>query len=254
MLLQTKNVHIGYKNKKEVTTIVKNININESNPNFIALIGRNGAGKSTLIRTLAGIQPAIQGEVFISDKNISDYNALELSKKISLVLTEKIPPSNLTVIEVVSLSRQMYTDWLGKLTEKDIKIIDKALQSCNVLDLKNNFIDELSDGQYQKVMLARALAQDTPIIFLDEPTAHLDIVNRVEIFKLLHNISLKKLVITSTHEIQLCLKYTNSLWLMHNGELIHDSKKNILKKNLLHKLFDSDLIKFDSKTEKFIFN
>jgi iron complex transport system ATP-binding protein len=253
-ILKTKNLSIGYNLKKPIV-VLSNINIDINKAKFITLIGKNGIGKSTLLRTLSGIQEPLNGTVYIKEKNLKNYHNEDLSKQISIVLTEKIPPSHLTVYEVVALSRQIYTNWIGKLNQKDYQQIEKALKLCGILNLKNKNIDELSDGQFQKVMIARAIAQDTSIIILDEPTAHLDIINKVEIFNLLKKIALSenKLIICSSHEIQLCINYASDIWLITEGELISDSKKNIFQNNLLSKIFNSDLIEFDSKTKQFIY-
>ncbi len=253
-ILETKNLSIGYQAKKP-TVLAKDLQIKVYEPQFITLIGENGIGKSTLLRTLSGIQNALTGEIYIKDKNINTYDNLALSKELSIVLTERIPPSNLSVYEVVALSRQIYTNWIGKLQENDIQQINKALSLCEIPHQSNKKIDELSDGQYQKVMLARAIAQDTPIIILDEPTAHLDIVNKIEIFKLLQKLALNenKLIISSSHEIELCLHYATNIWLLTKDTFIAKPKDEILKNNLLNTVFNSDLIEFDNDKKQFIY-
>jgi len=253
-IISAKNLTIGYQKSANIS-IAKNIHIDINEPKFITLIGRNGVGKSTLLKTLSKILEPLSGELFIKAKNIKDYDALSLAKQISIVLTERIPPSNLTVFEVVALARQIYTNWIGKLSNNDNKQINQALSLCEISHLKDNKIDELSDGQFQKVMLARAIAQDTPIIILDEPTAHLDIVNRIEIFNLLQKLAAKnkKLIICSTHEIQLCLHYATDIWLMTKDAFITDKKETILSNNVLSKVFNSDLIEFDQNKKQFIY-
>ncbi len=253
-ILKTEHLNIGYQNKKNII-IGKDINIEVNQPKLITLIGKNGVGKSTLLRTLAGVQYPLNGNVYLQNRTLYDYTNEALSKQISIVLTEKIPPSNLTVYEVLALSRQIYTNWIGSLTETDKNQINKALILCEITNLKEKKIDELSDGQFQKVMLARAIAQDTPIIILDEPTAHLDIINKIEIFHLLKKLSETehKLIICSSHEIQLCLHYASEMWLMTKNGLITENKQTVLEKNLLTKIFNSDLIEFDPKTKQFIY-
>ncbi len=254
-IIETTNLKIGYKTKKKQAVIAQNINIKVSTSKLIALIGENGIGKSTLLRTLSKVQPKLDGNIFVNSKKIENYTVAELSKKISIVLTEKIPPSNLTVYELIALGRQTYTNWLGTLTNDDKSKIENAIELCKIKDLKNKKIDELSDGQYQKMMIARALAQDTKIILLDEPTAHLDINNKIEIFKLLKDLVEKeqKLIIISTHELQLALHTCNDLWLLTESEFLCDTTKNHIKKGNLNKMVRSEYVTFDKIKEQFIF-
>jgi len=253
-ILKTEHLTIGYKNKKE-SILTKDIQIEVNQAKFITIIGKNGIGKSTLLRTISGLQNPLNGSIYIKNKNLTNYSNEELSKQISIVLTERIPTSNLSVYEVIALSRQIYTNWLGRLTESDKKEINKALSLCEITNLKEKKIDELSDGQFQKVMLARAIAQNTSIIILDEPTAHLDIVNKIEIFHLLKKLTEteNKLIICSSHEIQLCLHYASEMWLMTKDKLITKNKQSLLEDNLLSKIFNSDLIEFNPKTKQFIY-
>ncbi len=255
-ILNIENLSIGYIAKKQNTIIAADINVTVNQPKFIALLGRNGVGKSTLFRTIASVQPMINGTIFINNKNITDYNSVELSKEISVVLTERIPLSNLTVYELIALGRQVYTNWIGTITAHDKLMIENAINQVNIIDLSNKKIDELSDGQYQKVMIARALAQDTSIILLDEPTAHLDIINKVEIFKLLNDLVIKKgkTIIVSSHEIQLCLQFTNDLWLMTEEEFISGNTNNLTVNNSLNKVFKSKHFVYNHQTRQFDYN
>jgi len=255
-ILNIENLSIGYIAKKQKTIVATNINVAVSHSKFIALLGRNGVGKSTLFRTIASVQPMLNGAILINNKNITDYNSVELSKEISVVLTERIPLSNLTVYELIALGRQVYTNWLGTITNHDKLMIKDAINQVNINHLSEKKIDELSDGQYQKVMIARALAQDTPIILLDEPTAHLDIVNKAEIFKLLKELVNKqhKTIIISSHELQLSIQTADDLWLMTNDDFISGNKEELIKNNNLQSLFKSEIISFDKKANQFIFH
>jgi len=252
--IKTKNLHIGYQQKKSVLTIQKNINFQLFKGEFVGILGKNGIGKSTLLRTLTGVQDAISGEVFIQGKNIQSFNLKELSSLLSLVLTERLPESQLTVYELVALGRQPYTNWIGKLGEKDVEKINWALEQTETLSLANRHFNELSDGQLQRVLIARALAQDTQIILLDEPTAHLDMHHTIKIFKLLKKLSKEtnKTIIITTHEINLAINSADQLILLTDKEVIAGNKKILIERNSFDHLFSSEIVKFNSNLEQFI--
>ncbi len=254
-ILDLQNLSIGYTLKKKVTVITSDISLTINSPKLIGLLGENGIGKSTLLRTISRVQPFLSGKILLDNKSILDYSALELSKKISIVLTEKIPANNLMVYELIALGRQVYTNWIGTLTALDKTFIDKAILMTEISSIQNKRLDELSDGQYQKVMIARALAQDTPIIILDEPTAHLDIINKLSVFNLLQKLVLQgKTIILSTHELQLALQYADDLWLMGKEKFETGNTKGLLKNNALQNLFSSENVFFDNKTKQFSIN
>ena len=184
-IIATHDLSIGYKTKKETIVIAKNLNLELTSGKLITLVGANGIGKSTLLRTLTGIQKPISGDVFLAEKNINSFDNLELAQNLSLVLTEKLPPSNLTVFELIALGRQPYTNWLGTLSEEDKTKIEEAISLTEIQHLVHKKHDEISDGQLQIALIARALAQDTSIIILDEPTTHLDLVHKATLLKLL---------------------------------------------------------------------
>lgn len=255
-ILELLDLSIGYKTKKKETLVFKNINISVKQGTLVCILGKNGIGKSTLQRTIAGVQSKISGRIVLSDNPLGSYTSIELAKKIALVLTEKIPTGNLTAYELISLGRQPYTNWLGTLTEEDREQIRIAIEKTNLEEIKNSRCDELSDGQLQRVMICRALAQNTPIIILDEPTAHLDIQNKMVTFKLLQKLAheLNKTIIISTHEAQLALQLADQLWLMTDGGLIDGDSETLIKNNNINDLFDSSVVHFDSKTNQFLMN
>lgn len=254
IVLNSDNLTIGYAINKQKSIIAKDINISLEKGKFVCLLGKNGIGKSTLLRTISKIQPALLGDLFIENKRIESYSAQVLAQKMSLVLTERIPESNLTVYELIALGRQPYTNWIGSITEHDEAYIQQAIEWVNIESLQLNKCDELSDGQLQKVMIARALAQNTEIIILDEPTAHLDIHHKVEVFNLLQSLvrDLGKTVITSTHEVQLALQLADTLWLMTEENFASGNTQVLIDNGRLEMLFSSDLVQFDSKTKQFI--
>jgi len=255
-IIQVKNLNIGYTSKKEVKTIASNINIELNTGNLVCLLGKNGIGKSTLLRTLTKVQPSLKGEVFINSTKLETYNFTDFSKIVSLVLTEQLPDSSLTVFELVALGRQPYTNWIGYLTTEDLLIIQAAFEKTNTEHLMNSKCFELSDGQLQKILIARALAQNTPIIVLDEPTAHLDLHHTINTFSLLKNLAseFNKTIIVSTHEINLALQLADELWLMTPEKFITGSADKLISNNAVNKLFESDLISFNKTLKQFTIN
>lgn len=235
-LLHTHDLAIGYGKK----TLSAGLNLVIEPGQLIGLIGQNGVGKSTLMRTLCGFQAALSGEVFIGEKAIKSIPASELAKKISVVLTEKPGAQNLTVLELISLGRHPYSGWLGQLREADVAAMERAFEQCQIHYLLEKRLHQLSDGQLQKVMIARALAQDTDLIVLDEPTSHLDLRNKVEVLELLKHVSTTgKSVLISTHEITLAAKVCDTFWGMDFGQPIAiDLPDNMIRsgqvKQLLH--------------------
>jgi iron complex transport system ATP-binding protein len=252
--IETKDLHIGYQQKKSVLTIQKQISIQLHKGEFVGILGKNGIGKSTLLRTLTGVQDAISGGVFIQGKSIKSYKLKELSSLMSLVLTERLPESQLTVYELVALGRQPYTNWIGRLEKKDIEKINWALEETETMSLANKHFYELSDGQLQRVLIARALAQDTPIILLDEPTAHLDMHHTIKIFKLLKKLSKEtnKTIIITTHEVNLAIKSADQLILLTDKEVVAGNKKVLIESNSFDHLFSSEIVNFNSSLEQFI--
>jgi len=250
-ILQTEVLTIGYSSKKDRITILKDISINLYKNKLYALIGKNGIGKSTLIRTLSGLQDKLSGEIYIQGKAINTISKRALAKQLSIVTTDTIPASNFTVYELVSLGRQAHNNWLGKLSKQDKIAIEKALIATEIQELATLKLQTLSDGQLQKVMIARALAQETPLILLDEPTTHLDLENKIAILLLLKKLAQEKTILISTHEINAILPLAD--------EILIASKKSLLKgfisektvQNELKTLFSDKILNFDTKTQQF---
>lgn len=253
IILKTENLSIGYASKKAKTLVASNINIELHKGELVGLIGGNGIGKSTLLRTLTKVQNPLDGHISINDKDISKYAAIDLAKVLSLVLTEQIASKNLSVIELVALGRQPYTNWVGNLSKTDKTAINKALQQTNIEALKDKKCFELSDGQLQKVMISRALAQDTDIIILDEPTTHLDMYHKAYILKLLQKLAKEtnKTILFSSHEIDLAIQLCDRLVVMTENEVISDTPCNLISKGTFETLFPKDLISFDEITGSF---
>jgi iron complex transport system ATP-binding protein len=253
-ILSVSNLSIGYTTKKGNVVIASNLNLNLQSGKLISLIGSNGIGKSTLLRTLCGIQNPISGSVLLNNRNIQSYDPLTLAQNLSLVLTEKLPPSNLTVFELIALGRQPYTNWLGKLSEADLENVNQAIKLTQIESLTDNKHYEISDGQLQKVLIARALAQDTPLIILDEPTTHLDLLHKVSVFKLLKKLSqdTNKCILFSTHDIDLAIQLSDEMIVMTENQVVQDQPCNLISKGVFDSLFKDENIKFDSEKGRFM--
>lgn len=250
----TNQLSIGYSSKKEVNCIAQNLNLELQTGKLISLIGANGIGKSTLLRTLTGIQKPLSGTVVLNGKEIQNYTPIELAQNLSLVLTEKLPPSNLTVFELVALGRQPYTNWIGTLSTDDLEKINQAIQQTQIEHLVEKKHYEISDGQLQKVLIARALAQDTPLIILDEPTTHLDLLHKVSLFKLLKKLAseTQKCILLSTHDLDLAIQLSDEMIVMTEGKVTQDQPCNLISKGVFSSLFKEDSIVFDAEKGKFI--
>lgn len=253
-LLSASNLSIGYSAKGSKKTIAENINLSIKPGKLISLVGGNGIGKSTLLRTLTGIQKPLSGIVLLNNKNISSFQSIDLAQNLSLVLTEKLPPSNLSVFELIALGRQPYTNWLGKLSEEDIKKINEAIALTHVEHLIGKRHHEISDGQLQIVLIARALAQNTSVIILDEPTTHLDLFHKVSVFRLLKKLSQEtnKSILFSTHDIDLAIQLSDEMIVMTESSVEQDQPCNLITKGIFNTLFKDSSITFDDQKGKFI--
>ncbi len=240
--LNINNLSVGYNQK----TVMSDINLSAQNGDFIALIGKNGAGKSTLLKTLSGILPALSGEVLLNDLNLTTMPATERARYVSIVLTGKVDVP-IAVREFLALGRQPYTNVWGHLSKQDWQIIDEVGEKLRITAYFNRNINTLSDGERQKVLIARALVQDTPVLLLDEPTTHLDLENKAILINNLLKISKEenKIIILSTHDINLILPKINKIW---------TTDKSVVQVNKslgLNAVFQSELLKFDEKCQIF---
>lgn len=248
-ILHTANLSVGYKDR----TVLSSLNLNLNKGQLTCLLGPNGSGKSTLIRTLAGIQKPLLGMVTLQGKSLREVSPKTLAKQLSLVLTDRVTPGNLTVYGLVSLGRFPYTTWMGSLTGEDKDVIQWALEITGTMQFANRHIGELSDGEKQKVMIARALAQQTDLIILDEPTAHLDSPNRIEIFHLLRELvsSGHRAILISTHDIDTAIANADKLWLVANQSISQGAPEDLVLDGRLEKAFTKEGLSFNYSLGRF---
>ena len=218
--LSINNLSIGYRDK----VVAENICAEICSGQMVCLIGRNGTGKSTLLKTIAGFLSPLHGGVEFDNRKLETMTKKELAKTIGIVLTGRTLGQNLSVEEMVGLGRSPYTGFFGRLTDKDKEIVESSIEMIGIGNLRNRKIVNLSDGEYQKVIIAKTLAQLTPIILLDEPTAFLDFQSKVDVMELALNLAHNegKIILMTTHDINLAMKIADKLWIMKN--------KNILRK------------------------
>lgn len=218
-LLETRSLSIGYQEHEAANPLQKDINVHLRPGEIVSLMGQNGVGKTTFIKTIAGLLPKLSGEVFYQSKNLKHFSANKLAKELALVLTEKPFSFNISVLELIAIGRHPYSNWMGVLSKKDKDVIDWAINETHTNYLANKKLYQLSDGQLQKVMIARALAQETNLIILDEPAAHLDLHNKIEVMMLLRQIARQgKGILISTHDMQISTQLSDRLWLFNFNE------------------------------------
>ncbi|WNB18191.1 ABC transporter ATP-binding protein [Marivirga arenosa] len=219
---------------------MQNLNLKIEKGKFIALLGANGVGKSTLIRTIANLQDPLAGQISLLQKNINSYKPKEFAQIVSIVLTDPIKASNLSVLDLVKMGRYPFTNWTGKLNIKDIEKVEEAIELCNISYLQDANISEISDGQLQKAMIARALSQDGQLMLLDEPTVHLDANNRYTTLELLRNLvnQTQKTILISTHQVETAIGIADEIWLARCGEnIISGSPKSLKESGEIEKEF-----------------
>lgn len=253
-VLTCKNLTIGYQSQKTSKEIAKDLNLQLNQGELVCLIGPNGSGKSTLIRTLTGLQPPLAGEVLLLDKKIAEHAPEERAKTLGVVLTTPIQAGHMTAFDVVALGRFPHTNWAGHLTEEDIRIILSALASVGADDLTHRFIHEMSDGERQKVMIARALAQEPGLMVLDEPTAYLDLPHKIETMKILRTIarSTGKAILLSTHDLNLAIRSADRLWIIdRSGTLVTGIPEDLVLSGIFDSAFGIRGVRFDPMRGEF---
>jgi iron complex transport system ATP-binding protein len=250
-MIQTIDLTIGYKRGKKTFEVQKNLNLQAVKGEMISLIGPNGCGKSTLLRTLCGLQNTLGGRILVQGVVLDKISLSDRSKLFGLVLTDPVRLGYITVKQMVSMGRHPYTTFSGKLNREDEQHIEESMVAVHLEQFSDRLVGELSDGEHQRVMIAKALAQDTPFILLDEPTSHLDLPNRVEMMLLLRKLAheMQKIILISTHEIDLAIKLSDKIWLMNLNKCLETGTPGELMKNQqIQSLFHSESFGFEAET------
>ncbi len=247
-IINIKNLEIGYsikKNQKKV--LFKDINLSANSGELVALVGKNGIGKSTLLRNIAGLQNPFFGDIYYNNQKIKEFKRADFACLISFVSTEIVNVSNLKVFDLVALGRFPHTNWMGKLQTKDILKSNTAIDMVGMTSYLNANVNEISDGERQRVMIARTLAQDTKVIVLDEPTAFLDLPNKYEIVHLLNKLSKdeNKTIIFSTHDLNIAIQEADKIWLMLDDYIIEGAPEDLILNDKFNKLFQDSNLNFD---------
>ncbi len=255
IIVETRNLVIGYRNRKRITTIMKGLSLRARHGELVALIGRNGTGKSTLLRTIAGIQHPLEGEVIIEGSSLNEIGNSRLPRTVSFVSTEPVAMRNIRVREIVALGRFPYTNWIGTLTGEDEEAVDAALESTGVTELAGRSIDSISDGEKQRTLVARSLAQDTGLLVMDEPTAYLDLPSRYGIVSLLRRLTREKgkCVIYSTHDLDTAINEADRIWLMTGEGISEGAPEDLMLTGRIAHAFESPYLSFSASEGTFSF-
>ncbi len=255
-ILQISDLAIGYHGKgKDYLSVYSDINLEAAQGEMIALVGENGIGKSTLLRTLARLQEKTKGSVRLMGKEQHLYSRRSYARLVSFVSTEIVNVHNLKVFDLVALGRFPHTNWLGKLNVHDRSLVVKSLNLVGMAHMARKNVSEISDGERQRVMIARTLAQDTPVIILDEPTAFLDLPNKYELIQLLSTLAVeeKKTVIFSIHDLNIALHQADKIWLMHPKRIISGAPEDLILTNVFDDLFPKSRLHFDKRKGDYLF-
>jgi iron complex transport system ATP-binding protein len=256
-LLAAKKLAIGYHQPRFPEVIVgSNISLELHPGELVCLLGPNGVGKSTLIRTMVAMQPALDGVVTLMGESISELHPKELARKISVVLTDRVGVGNMTAYSLVALGRHPYTDWMGRLASNDEQIVQQAIEAVGAVSLASRKVNELSDGERQKVMIARALAQEPAVMVLDEPTAFLDLPHRANVMRILRNLAhdTDRAILLSTHDLDMALRSADRIWLMdHDGSLCVGAPEDLILNGAFQRLFCDEEVEFDIFSGSFKF-
>lgn len=245
-MIELRNIELSFGER----TLIKGANAHFMCGEMVALLGRNGTGKSTLLRAIAALGEVQAGDIVVDGRPLRELSSVELARRVAFVNTERIDVEALTVYDLVAIGRSPYTDWTGRLREEDRAIVERAMDIVGIAAMASRRVDTLSDGEAQRVMIARALAQDSPVILLDEPTAFLDLPNRYELCTLLGRLAHDegKCIIFSTHELDIALTLADSIALVDTMELCHLPTTQMIASGAIERLFNSEYVGFDAST------
>lgn len=256
ILLYARNLSIGYQHKGALPRVVsEKLELDLRAGELVCLIGPNGAGKSTLIRTLIGMQHPLSGSIHLAGRDLRDFTPTERAKKLSVVLTSPVTVSHFRVFHVVALGRYPHTGWSGALSEDDKRIVSFSLNAVGAAGLTSRFMGEISDGEKQKVMIARGLAQDPAVLVLDEPTAFLDLPHKVEIMRILRSLSRHpgRAVLLSIHDLDLAMRNADRIWLIDKeGKMSFGAPEDLVLQGVLSAAFEMGGVHFDTERGTFI--
>lgn len=250
MILRTQQLAIGY----GTHTVQDGLDLQAYAGELVCMLGVNGCGKSTLLRTLSGLHPPLKGSVHVLGDDLSLLSSSERARRFALVLTERLSVEHTKVRDVVSMGRYPYATFLGGMGKNDFASVEQALEDTGLSSYKERYFNDLSDGEKQRVLIAKALAQQTPLVLLDEPTAHLDLPNRIRIFLLLKRLAQEqgKAIIVSTHELDLALQFSDKVWLMTpQAGVVADTPHNLLQSDAFSKAFADEIFRFDTTGDRF---
>lgn len=252
--LETYDLSIGYRRTRHSDVLIaQNLSLQLQYGQLVGLLGPNGAGKSTLLRTLAGMQPVLAGQMRLAEMDMTSISSRDLATHLSIVLTERPNVGLMNGYALVALGRHPYTTWTGRLSDYDEAIIRWAIDAVHAGDIADKPVVELSDGQRQKLMIARALAQETDVIILDEPTAYLDLPRRVEMMQLLQHLAhtTRRAILLSTHDLDLALRSCDKLWLMAEGMIETGTPEDLVLSSAFESTFQNGGLVFDKRTGTF---
>jgi iron complex transport system ATP-binding protein len=254
-IMSFNTLKIGYISGKNENILLPPLNARAYIGELIAVIGRNGIGKSTLLRTIAGLQKPLGGEIFFNGENIKNYSRMDLARRVGYISTDIVKVGNMSVYDLVALGRFPHTNWIGKIDLKDHEAIMDAIEKTSMKPFYRKYVSELSDGERQKAMIARILAQDTGIMIMDEPTAFLDIAARYEILQLMHTLSDKsrKTIIFSTHDLQMAINRSDKIWLILDDKLVEGAPEDLIIAGAFEHLFDNSAVSFNPGDGTFSF-
>lgn len=256
-MIRTEALDIGYRKGQSTHLVQSSLSLSVEKGELVSLIGPNGCGKSTLLRSLCGLQEPLSGNVFVENLPLPSVSIQQRALLFALVLTDSVSIPYCTVSQLVATGRLPHTGRFGQLSDADHQRVESAMEQVSIQPLAHRRLSDLSDGERQRAMIARALAQDTPVIVLDEPTAHLDLPNRIEVSLLLKRLAsdLSKTILISTHELELALRTSDQVWLMRpqSGGVVSGSPSELLANGQVQRVFQHPAYGFDEQGRVIVF-